>query len=117
MNASATIVNLYIPDVSKLAIFANHPDPTKNQQNQKLSCITNIANDHREWECMINRREPLTYAMVDYVYSQVYSNTILANAGLDTALAKWLILEIQTGTRNLNGARTDTILEDWLIKS
>ena len=96
----ASTVNLYISDASKLAIFANHPDPTKNQLNQKSSYITNVVNEHRRWESMPNRREPLTFAMVDCAYSTTnHASPSSPDDTLHAALTDWLILGMQTGMR------------------
>ena len=96
---SAT-VNLYISDAVKLAVLNNTPDPSKNQLNQKSTYITNVINEHKRWESMPNRREPLTYTMVDHLCHMVYNNTSpLSCDCLESVLADWLILGMQTGMR------------------
>ena len=96
----ASTVNLYISDAAKLAIFNNLPDPTKNALSQKSSYITNVINEHKRWELMPNRREPLTYAMVDLSFTQVYGSVSSQfNDSLEAALTDWFILGMQTGMR------------------
>ena len=96
----ASTVNLYISDAAKLAIFNNHPDPTKNSLSQKSSYITNVVNEHKRWELMPNRREPLTYMMVDFSFLQAYgSGSAQSNDSIEAALTDWLILGMQTGMR------------------
>ena len=96
---SAT-VNLYVSDAAKLAILNNKPDPTKNRLNQKSTYITNVINEHKRWESMPNRREPLTYSMVDHLYHISYNkNPPLSSDCLEAVLADWLILGMQTGMR------------------
>ena len=89
---SAT-VNLYVSDATKLAVLNNKPDPSKNQLNQKSTYITNVINEHKRWESMPNRREPLTYTMVDHLYYMAYTVTSPSqNDCSDAALADWFIL-------------------------
>ena len=96
----ASTVNLYISDAAKLAIFNNQPDPTKNALSQKPSYITNVVNEHKRWELMPNRREPLTYVMADLSFSQTYGlSPLKANDSLEAALTDWLTLGMQTGMR------------------
>ena len=132
----ASTVNLYVSDASKLAIFANQPDPTKNQLNQKSSYITNVVNEHRRWESMPNRREPLTYAMVDYACSLLPPSPPSDAAALDEAITDWFILGMQTGMRksewcqdrhllrktgqvipNRDGSSSAFIIEDFTFES
>ena len=96
----ASTVNLYLADAAKLAICINCPDPTKNDLNQKSSYITNVVNEHRRWETMPNRREPLTFLMVDTLFSSSYgiSSTII-NDSLEAALTDWFILDMHKGMR------------------
>ena len=96
----ATTVNLYLSDAAKLAIFKNLHDPTKNVLNQKSSYITNVVNEHRRWESMPNRREPLTFSMVDQAFSDTYGSPgPKLDDSLEAALTDWFILGMYTGMR------------------
>ena len=96
---SAT-VNLYVSDAAKLAILNNKPDLSKNQLNQKSTYITNVINEHKSWKSISNRREPLTYIMVDHLYHSAYpADSSLPNDSSSAVLADWLILGMQTGMR------------------
>ena len=96
----ASTVNLYLTDAAKLAIFKNLPDPLKNVLNQKSNYITNVVNEHRWWETMPNRREPLTFSMVDTGFLTAYGSTANKfNDSLDAALTDWFILAMQAGMR------------------
>ena len=96
----ASTVNLYLSDTAKLAIFKNLPDPTKNVLNQKSSYISNVVNEHQRWEYMPNRREPLTFSMVDRGFSSSYGSIAdTPNDSLEAALTDWFILAMQTGMR------------------
>ena len=95
----AATVTLYVSDAAKLATLCNKPDPSKNQLNQRSSYITNVINEHKRWESMPNRREPLTYSMVDYLFKMVHNNISPQLDDSSAALADWLILGMQTGMR------------------
>ena len=96
----ASTVNLYLSDAAKLAIFKNLSDPTKNSFNQKSNHITNVVNDHRQWETMPNRSEPLTFPMVDRAYLLPYGPAPKTpNDSLTAALIDWFIIGMQTCMR------------------
>ena len=108
----ASTVNLYLSDAAKLAIFKNLPDPTKNSLNQKSSYITNVVNEHRRWETMPNRREPLTFLMVERLFSLSYGCTSTAvNDSLEAALTDWFIIGMHTGTRKSEWCQDRYILQ------
>ena len=91
-------VNLYLSDATKLAIFKNLPDPTENQLNQKSSYIINVTNEHKRWESMPNRREPLTFSMVDFSFKTTLAISPDHNT-LEAALTDWFIIGMQSGMR------------------
>ena len=84
-------VNLYLSDDAKLAIFKNLPDPTKNILHQKSSYIIDVTNEHKRWESMPNRREPLTFSIVDFSFQITLANSPQLNS-LEVALTDWFII-------------------------
>ena len=62
-----------------------------------------ILKEHLHWETVPNRREPLTYKMVDRLYNDVLTNMIKHSTyipdNLYKCLADWLILGMQAGMR------------------
>ena len=111
----ASTVNLYLSDAAKLAIFKNLPDPTKDSLNQKSGYITNVVTEHRRWETMPNRREPLTFLMVDKLSSLSYGqNSRVVNDSLEATLTDWFILGMHTGMRKSEWCQDRYILQkNW----
>ena len=70
----SSTVNLYLADATKLAIFKKLSDPTKNLLQQKYSYITNVIDEHRRWESMPHRGEPLPFLMMDYAYKSFFES-------------------------------------------
>ena len=96
----SSTVNLYVTDAAKLAIFNNKPDPTKNVLNQRSNYIANVINEHKRWESMPNRREPLTYSMVDHLFNITHTPLMKPqNDTLPASVLDWFILGMQTGMR------------------
>ena len=106
----AATVTLYVSDVAKLATLCNKPDPSKNQLNQRSIYITNVINEHKRWESMPNRRESLTYRMVDYLFTMVHNGSSPKLDDSSATLADWLILGMQTGMRKLEWCQDRYVL-------
>ena len=94
---AATISN-YLSDAAKLSIMNRLQDPTKTSINQRSPYIRSILHEHKRWESMPNRREPLTYNMVNQAIINNTRNHYCTNS-LNSALTDWFILGMVTGAR------------------
>ena len=96
-------VKKYLDAVSELFFMVNMYDPTKNLQGVRSTYIEAVLKEHLRWEVIPNRREPLTYLMVDHAYNEVLqrmlTNEKFAMDSLEECLCDWLILGMQTGFR------------------
>ena len=94
----ASTVFTYLSDMAKLSIMNKLPDPTKNAFNQRSHFISNVINEHKRWETMPHRREPLTYKMV----LQAHTNLFKSNSPIDSlqqVLFDWMVLGMVAGFR------------------
>ena len=78
-------------------------DPAKNLQGIRSPYIEAVLKEHLRWETVPNRREPLTYDMVDYAYmslrTSMIQDTNFLPDSLEECICDWLILGMQTGAR------------------
>ena len=129
-------VSLYLSDAAKLSILSKLPDPTKNKFNQRSQYISNVLAEHKRWESMPNRREPLTFAMVQQAQINLTKNgTSSFNDSLPQALGDWFLIGLVTGirksewcqdrshsskkdiTRNIDGSSSAFILSDFTFEN
>ena len=95
----ASTVSHYLTDAAKLSILNKLPDPTKNGFNQMSPFIQNILKEHKRWESIPNRREPLTYLMVQHAALEASKNLPVSQDSLGHALYDWFVLGMVTGFR------------------
>ena len=96
-------VKKYLDAISELFLSVNLHDPVKNLQGIRSPYIEAVLKEHLRWETVPNRREPLTYKMVDYGYmslrtSMIHDTNFLPDS-LEECICDWLILGMQTGAR------------------
>ena len=96
-------IRRYLDALSELFVRANFQDPQKNLYGERSPYIEAVLKEHTRWEQVPNRREPLTYPMVDSVYKEVM-NDMLENPtyvpdNLTECVTDWLILGMQVGMR------------------
>ena len=93
----------YLDALSDLFVKANFQDPQKNLYGEKSPYIEAILKEHLRWETVPNRREPLTYKMVDFAYNEVLSNLVANHEyvpdNIYESITDWLILGMQAGMR------------------
>ena len=94
--------------------------------------INNIMTELKRWECIPNRREPVTTQMIEYIIKKGKSLHKSDPDNIYTALSDWLILGMQSGfrrkewaqdrsqmirhkdiQRNVDGSAVAFILEDF----
>ena len=96
-------VKKYLDAVSEMFVLANLHDPIKNLQGVRSPYIEAVLKEHLRWETVPNRREPLTYKMVDFAYQtlleRMIHDTDFLPDSLEECLCDWLILGMQTGAR------------------
>ena len=89
-------VNEYLKAAARLSAPREKLDPTKNAFGQKSTFIKAILDEHKRWEKMPNRREPLTPNMVYAFASTIQSEHIDSK---NKALYDWLVLALYLGPR------------------
>ena len=94
----ASTVSTYLSDAAKLSILNKLHDPTKNAFNQRSHFITNVLSEHKRWESMPNRREPLTYKMIHKAQLDLAKSSSPIDS-LPQVLFDWMVLGIVTGVR------------------
>lgn len=93
---SSTITK-YLNAVSKLYLAKGLVDPCQHAITKQQSYfIRNILLEQKRWELMPNRREPLTWEMVDHIHASSSQHSPLS---LHKALEDWLILGMHAGFR------------------
>ena len=131
----SSTISIYLTDAAKLSILNKLPDPTKNGFNQTSHYIQNILREHRRWESIPNRREPLTYPMVQQAALEAKKDLSPCQHTLNHALYDWLVLGMVTGfrrsewcqdrtysartgdiTRNIDGSSSAFILSDFTFE-
>lgn len=73
-------------------------DPTKDTDGRRSLLVQCVLDDHTRWESMPNRREPLTKAMVKAQFARC-RKLRRGPLHIDSAMADWLALGLQTGYR------------------
>ena len=89
----------YLDAVSKL--FQDHPaglaDPTVTVHGTgRPRLLKQVLNEHRRWEAMPNRREPVTKGMLQWIFARALLPNTTDKA---RALADWCVLGIYFGFR------------------
>ena len=98
-NIKASTITAYIDAVS--SFFTSHPyglkDPTARPTGTgKTKLIAKVISEHRRWETMPNRREPVTKSMLIWI---ITTASLYPTSSLQAALADWAILAIHFGLR------------------
>jgi hypothetical protein len=97
----------YISQAVKYFISNGHPDPTTNISGRRASIIQDILNESERWESVENRREPLTWAMVDAVRSSASSKSFFS---LEATMVDWLTVGMFSGFRLSEWAQADSVV-------
>ena len=95
---SATI-SKYLHAAVHPLLLLGHPDPRHTQTGQISPHITAVLHDVKRWESIPGRQEPLTPAMLHYLYHKQLD-------ARDTAITDWLILGLSTGHRRAEWCQT-----------
>lgn len=83
----------------------DHPDPSTTISGRRAPIIQDILNESERWETMEKRREPLTWAMVDYLRS-----TSTPFLSLEAAMVDWLTVGMYAGFRLSEWAQADSVV-------
>jgi hypothetical protein len=90
----ATTVERYLRAAAKIHTSQGHCNPILDLQKRRYYLITEIIIETKRWESMPNRREPLTWAMVEYLQTlKCFPSSLLA------ALTDWFIVGMFAGFR------------------
>jgi hypothetical protein len=92
----AATIRLYIYSVVSLFTDAGLPDPTLNVNNKKFAMISDILTETERWEQVANRKEPLTWTMVEAIQRLV--NNVPGDSKI-AAIADWFVVGMHTGFR------------------
>jgi hypothetical protein len=92
----ADTVEGYLSAAVKLFTSEGHPNPTWDSNSSRVSTINDILLETRRWESVADRREPLTWEMVEY---QQYLATQSHFLSLDATMADWFVVGMYTGFR------------------
>lgn len=103
-----TILTSTVKEYLKQAVLhftsQSHPDPTLDIFGRRASIIHNILLESERWESIENRREPLTWAMIDSLRA-----TIPYFFSLEAAMVDWLTVGMYSGFRLSEWAQADSI--------
>ena len=95
----------YLTQAVKHFTTNGYPDPTTNIVGRRASIIQDILNESERWETMENRREPLTWDMVDTLRSNPASKSFFS---LEAAMLDWLTVGMYAGFRLSEWAQADS---------
>ncbi len=87
-------VERYLSAAAKIHTSQGHCNPTHNLQKRRYHLINDIITESKRWESMPNRREPLTWAMIEYLQTLSCASTSLLAALID-----WFIVGMFAGFR------------------
>ena len=100
-------VKEYIKQTVKYFTSQGQPDPTLTITGNRAPIIQDILNESERWENVANRREPLTWQMVDHVRMTAASESI---DSLEQAMVDWLTIGMFTGFRLSEWAQADSVV-------
>lgn len=90
----AKTVEGYLKEAAKVHTSQGYPNPVLSNNQRRFHLINNIIIESKRWESQPNRREPLTWAMIEYLQTPPTSvNSRLA------ALIDWFIVGMYAGFR------------------
>jgi hypothetical protein len=92
----AATIKLYLYSVTSLFRDADVPDPTLDVNNKKFAMICEILTESERWEQVANRKEPLTWQMVEAI--QQLAQNVPEDSKI-AALADWFVVGMHTGFR------------------
>lgn len=92
----ANTVRLYLRSAISLFTDAGIPNPSHDVNHKQFSMICEIITESERWENVANRKEPLTWQMVESI-QQLARN--LPDDSKIAVLADWLVVGMHTGFR------------------
>jgi hypothetical protein len=92
----AATIKRYISAISKLHKEAGLLDPCNDFKNERLTLLTSMLNEAARWETMADRREPVTWDMVELQTHNAKNNH---PDSLEAAMSDWLTLGMYGGFR------------------
>ena len=92
----SSTIDMYLAAAARLSAPFEKLDPCKNAFGQKSNFIKAVLKEHKRWESMPNRRDPLTPKMIKLQQDR-YSNDHCDS--LNLSLLDWFILGIYVGPR------------------
>ncbi len=107
----STTVKNYLSAAAKLHTSQGHCNPTLNLQQRRYHLIIDILTESKRWEDMPNRREPLTWTMIEYLQTIPCESTSLL-----AALTDWFIVGMFAGFRLSEWAQPDNLPSGTLFQ-
>ena len=97
MTLKADTILRYLQAAAELSIPANMMNPCLDITGKQSKYIRDIITEMKRWESIPDRREPVTKAMVEYIFNKGMMISKSNKDNLYAALADWLILGQQSG--------------------
>jgi hypothetical protein len=100
----ASTVDNYLKEAAHLHTSQGDPNPTRDANNRRFYLISEILHEQRRWESQPERREPLTWEMIEYLQTlPTPASSRLA------ALTDWFIVGMYAGFRLSEWAQPDNL--------
>ena len=132
MSIKSGTVLRYLAAAAELSIPFNLINPCLDIFGKRSKHINNIITELKRWECIPNRREPVTKQMIEYIINKGKSLQKSDPDNIYISISDWLILGMQSGfrrkewaqdrsymmknkdiQRNVDGSSAAFILEDF----
>ena len=101
----------YLNAAAELSTLAKMMNPCLDIMGNQSTYIKDIIREHKRWESIPNRKEPLTKKMVKYIIDKGKKLNKSNPNNIYTALADWLIVGLQAGFRRKEWAQDRTYLK------
>ena len=113
MTLKAGTILCYLQAAAELSIPANMMNPCLDITGKQSKYIRDIITEMKRWESIPDRREPVTKAMVEYIFNKGMMISKSNKDNLYAALANWLILGQQSGFRRKEWAQDRSHLKKF----
>lgn len=101
----SSTVSLYLSAAAKWYTDQGFPNPCMDIRGRRASHIQDILNECKRWENVKNKREPLTWDMIDHLH-----NSIPFDDGLISTLYDWFIIGMYSGFRLSEWAQSSSFI-------
>ena len=104
-------IKRYLSAAAELSRLANMLNLCLDIMGNRSRYINDILKELKRWECVPNRREPVTKEMVEYIISKGKSMSNDDPDNIYSAMVDWLVLQEQIGRRRNEWAQDRTYLK------